>query len=404
MAVTLARPHRDDVLIAACGAAGGLALWLLGLFTNPRLAERHGELALVTLAVMCVAVLGRRVAQPWALLLAVPTVVADAFTGSVLATLVLFTDVVYAAALYGRPRLSRALLPSSVVLSVAVTVAALAASRRPEAVVLGIVCALVTAAPAGTGVLVRQHRDRAAAERLRAEQTALLAEMDRKQAVHAERARMARELHDLVAGHLSAIALHSTAAQSLDEPAATKRALAVIRENSVHGLAEMRRLISLLRSEESEDGSAPAPAAVPKLAGLPALLQRVEADGGSAGLVFELHDDLDGRPLPAPVELAAYRLVQESLTNALKHAAPGRVRVRLAEQVTGEAGREGPALLVSVSSPLGGPAEPRAPGSGSGLVGMRERVALLGGVFDAGERDGSWLVRALLPLDEGGEK
>ncbi|KOG87434.1 chitinase, partial [Streptomyces varsoviensis] len=108
-------------------------------------------------------------------------------------------------------------------------------------------------------------------------------------------------------------------------------------------------------------------------------------------------------PLPAPVELAAYRIVQESLTNALKHAAPGEVTVRLGRRPDGP-------LEVSVASPFGDRPGPRAPGSGAGLVGMRERVALLDGEFEAGPvADGSddrkaWRVRAVLPLHERGSQ
>jgi signal transduction histidine kinase len=103
--------------------------------------------------------------------------------------------------------------------------------------------------------------------------------------------------------------------------------------------------------------------------------------------------DTDHGTLPAPVELAAYRIVQESLTNALKHASPGRVTVALAR-------RDG-SLSVAVTSPYEGHDSPRAPGSGAGLVGMRERVALLGGTFAAGPDGACWAVRAALPLTEG---
>ena len=100
--------------------------------------------------------------------------------------------------------------------------------------------------------------------------------------------------------------------------------------------------------------------------------------------------------MPAPVELAAYRIVQESLTNALKHAAPGRVDVRLRRSPEG--------LEIRVTSPYGDRAGPRAPGSGAGLVGMRERAALLDGSFEAGPEDGPegkrWVVRAALPVTD----
>ncbi|WP_314177431.1 sensor histidine kinase [Streptomyces winkii] len=412
------RPHRDGVLIALAGLAGGLILWWFGLYNNPRVGGSYGAWLLLPLAVMCLTALGRRSAQPWALLVALAALVADLAMGSLLATVIVFTDVVYAAVLYGPSRLSRTLLPASVAVTVAVTLGLTAVFRTPAMLLLGAFCAGITIVPAWTGVVIRDHRNSAAAERLRAEQTALLAEMDRVQAVTAERGRMARELHDLVANHLSAIAIHSTAALSLEPPddAATRDSLRVIRENSVQGLAEMRRLIGLLR-DASGDGTAE-PAASPTLAGLDALLERARAGAGNPGLSFALRDERGtaGASLPAPVELAAYRVVQESVTNALKHSAPGTVTVELARART-----PGP-LTVRVTSPLrdarGGAADgstggaartpaPRAPGSGAGLIGMRERVELLGGALRAGPSDAShdgakvWEVRAELPVEEG---
>jgi signal transduction histidine kinase len=427
------RPHRDGVLIALAGLAGGLVLWRFGLYNTPARGREFGAWLLLPLVVMCLTALGRRSAQPWALLVAVAALVADFAMGSLLATVVVFTDIVYAAVLYGPRRSARALLPASVAVTVAVTLGTMAAFRSPATLLLGAFCAAITIVPAWTGLIIRDHRNAAAAERLRAEQTALLAEMDRVQAVGAERARMARELHDLIANHLSAIAIHSTAALSLDPPdeTATRESLGVIRENSVQGLAEMRRLIGLLR--DASDGDAAQPAASPTLAGLDALLERARAGAGNPGLSFSLRDErgAGGTSLPAPVELAAYRVVQESLTNALKHSAPGEVTVELARDRA-----PGP-LTVRVTSPLhggSGPGEsgrpsettgagPRAPGSGTGLIGMRERVELLGGKLHVGPAAGtdgadgtdgtddsaeaggrppkSWVVRAELPVEEG---
>ncbi|NEA29214.1 sensor histidine kinase, partial [Actinomadura bangladeshensis] len=225
-------------------------------------------------------------------------------------------------------------------------------------------------------------RRRAEAERERAEQVARLAELDRRAAVTAERARMARELHDVIANHLSAVALHSSAVlrvADLDR-AEIERSLRVIRENSVQGLAEMRRMIGLLR-----DGGDADPAARPRLAELDRLVRHTARSDLSARL------EVAGEPaeLPAAVELAAYRIVQESLTNALKHAGPGRAEVRV------EYGRR---LVIDVSSPLGRDGS-RLPGSGSGLVGMRERAVMLAGEFDAGPDGGRWRVHAELPVE-----
>ncbi|WP_306321835.1 MULTISPECIES: sensor histidine kinase [unclassified Streptomyces] len=384
MHAVLPRPHRDDLKIAVVGLAGGLALWGFGLgMSSGRLFD--GNWLLVPLVAMAGLELLRRT-RPWFAVGAGTLVLAaDQCTQGSLATVLMYTDLVYAAVLYGSPAAARRIPVGSGLLTVAATLGAVAGLRRPEALLIGVAVGLVTFAPAATGVLVRNHRDTAAAERLRAEQTALLAEMDRTQAVTAERARMARELHDMVANHLSAIAIHSTAALSLDDQDTTRTALRTIRENSVDGLAEMRRLIGILR-DAGEDAE---PVAAPTLAGLGALVEQSRTNGLDVGLTVS--GALTG--LPAPIELAAYRIVQESLTNALKHAAPGgRVEVIVA--------RDDERIEVRVDSPYAAVDAPRAPGSGAGLVGMRERAGLLGGSFDAGPAGtGTWRVRATLPLE-----
>lgn len=391
----LPRPHRGDVLIAVVGLLGGTVLSLLGLhMQNGRLLDAP-QLALVPLVAMAGAEPLRRSAPRTALAVGTLALVADQFTPGNLATLLMYTDLMYAAVLYGPPTAARRIPVVTFLITVGGAIGFLAWLRDAEALLVGIVIGLVTFAPALTGVSVRNHRDAAETARLRADQTALLAEMDRTQAVTAERARMARELHDMVANHLSAIAIHSTAALSIDDPATSRDALGVIRENSVDGLAEMRRLIGLLRTGAAD----PEPSISPTLGSLDALIEQHRTNAASSGLVCTLDDARTSpRRLPAPVELAAYRIVQESLTNALKHAAPGPVTVRL--------GQTGELLAVRVTSVLGDRSGSRAPGSGTGLIGMRERVALLGGEFEAGPvstGDGSrtWQVRAQLPVDEG---
>ncbi|MFF2773476.1 sensor histidine kinase [Streptomyces sp. NPDC058052] len=390
--MTLPRPHRVDLLIALAGLAAGLLLWSFGLYTTgDRLFDQRWA-ALVPLTVMAAAEALRRVAPQTALVTGTLAIVADQFTNGNLATVLMFTDIVYAAVVYGTPAQARRIPYTTALVTAGTTVAFLVWWQNAFALLVGMITGIVAFLPAVTGSIVRNHREAAESARLRAEQTALLAEIDRAQAVVAERARMARELHDMVANHLSAIAIHSTAALSLDDPGTTRQALTVIRENSVAGLAEMRRLIGLLR----DSGAETEPAATATLAGLDALVEQARTNGAGSGLRFALDDGRrDGPGLPAPVELAAYRIVQESLTNALKHAAPGEVRVVLAHQ-------DG-ALWVTVTSPYGERPGPRAPGSGAGLVGMRERVALLDGSLDAGPVavDGGtkvWRVRAELPV------
>ncbi|MFD3524457.1 sensor histidine kinase [Streptomyces sp. NPDC058653] len=386
-------PHRGDALISAAGLLGGVLLWALGLHTQG--GPLGGAWVLVPVAALSLVELVRRSAPMTGLLIGTLALVGDQLTVGSVATIAMYTDIVYAAVLYGSPAAARRVPWGTAVFTVIVTVGTLNWLRTPEALLLGVVAGAVTVGPAFTGLLVRNHRDAAEAARLRAEQTALLAEMDRTQAVTAERARMARELHDMVANHLSAIAIHSTAALSLHDARTTETALAVIRENSVAGLAEMRRLIGLLR--DAGDDQEPSPA--PTLRALDSLLERARTNGASSGLTFSLADRRgEEAALPAPVEMAAYRVVQESLTNALKHAARGAVTVGL------ERSRQ--ALIVEVVSPYGDRPGPRAPGSGAGLVGMRERVALLEGAFEAGpvtaDDDGTkiWRVRAELPVEE----
>lgn len=384
------RPDVVDVRICVASLLSGIGLWAVGVTMQTRPISEGWSL--LPLFVMAGLELLRRTAPTFALCAGALALIADQFTTGNLATVVMFTDIVYAAVVYGTPAQARRIPVTTGLITVAVTVGFLAWFRQADAILVGAVTALVTFAPATTGVLVRNHREAADLARLRAEQTALLAEMDRTQAVTAERARMARELHDMVANHLSAIAIHSTAALSLDDPRTTKNALTVIRENSVEGLAEMRRLIGILRDSSGDLE----PAAAPTLDGLGALAENARTNGLDVRLddARTPHD----APLPAPVELAAYRIVQESLTNALKHAAPGLVTVALA--------RERDGLRVCVSSPFGEARGPRAPGSGAGLVGMQERAALLGGTFESGPEPHPglpgakvWRVEARLPID-----
>ncbi|MFD4525992.1 sensor histidine kinase [Streptomyces sp. NPDC058470] len=389
MAVRLPRPHRDDVWIALSGLLGGLLLYAVGLGVRP--AEEpivlwpDSRVLLLPLVVTAGCELLRRTKPRTALLIGTVAVTVDLFTRGSLATVLMFTDLMYAAVLYGHAAAARRILWITGLITVAATVVPVAVWHVPEALLVGVGVGLVALTPAATGWIVRNHRDAAVAERLRAEQTALLAGIDRAQAVTAERARMARELHDMVANHLSAIAIHSTAALSLDDPKTSQDALAVIRENSVEGLAEMRRLIGILRDESGDLE----PSAAPTLDGLEALTEGARTNGLDVTL-----DATHEARLPAPVELAAYRIVQESLTNALKHASPGRVTVTVA-QLDGS-------LAVRVTSPCGDRDGPRAPGSGAGLIGMEERVALLDGRFAAGPEDSGgtkvWRVRATLPI------
>lgn len=294
MTLKIPPPHRDDVLLAAFSVAAGLLLWSLGVHSSPTRDLLPAWAALVPLLTLGAMELLRRSMPRVTLAVGTAGLVADQFTVGNLATVLIFTDLMYAAVVYGKPAMARRLPVTTGLITVAVSIAAVAWLRTPQALLIGVVTGIVSFGPALTGATLRNHREAAVAARLRAEQTALLAEMDRAQAVVAERARMARELHDMVANHLSAIAIHSTAALSIDSPATSREALGVIRENSVQGLAEMRRLIGLLR----DVGAGQEAVATPSLDGLDALLEQARTNGAASGLDFVLLDDRPGRRRP----------------------------------------------------------------------------------------------------------
>jgi signal transduction histidine kinase len=210
-----------------------------------------------------------------------------------------------------------------------------------------------------------------------------------QRAVASERARIARELHDVVAHHVSMMVVQAEAGPVAVEgdPGRAAGAFEAIAATGRQALVEMRRLLGVLRGDGDQ---APSLAPQPGLADVGSLVEQV----GRAGLRVELVVEGTEAPLPAGVDLSAYRIVQEALTNAVKHAGPGRARVLvrygehdLEVQVRDEGGN-GPAL----ARPAGGR-------PGQGLVGMRERVNLFGGELRAGPGPGGgFTVDARLPL------
>ncbi len=246
----------------------------------------------------------------------------------------------------------------------------------PDGVTLGgaIFFALLFGAPWLAGYVVQRRRLGEA--RMRDERDAAEA------AIVEERARIARELHDVVAHAISVIVLQARGGRRLldSEPSATRSALDTIEHTGQQALVEMRRLVGLLRESDEELTLAPQPT----LSRLGHLVDQVRA----AGLPVEL--SIEGNPieLPPGVDLSAYRIVQEALTNALKHAGPAQARVSLRYQPEG--------LDVEVVDDGAGTAN--GDSGGHGLVGIRERVSVYGGQLAAGPQDGGgYAVRARLP-------
>ena len=214
-------------------------------------------------------------------------------------------------------------------------------------------------------------------------------EADAARAVAEERRRIAREMHDVVAHSVSTMVIQAGGARRIldRDPQRAIEAATLIERTGREALSEMRHLLGVLHAGEDTAALAPQPT----LQELGALLERSRA----AGLPVALQVSGEARELPAGVDLAAYRVVQEALTNALKHGG-GRAEVRMRY--------EDEQLTLTVADRGDGTPRPRVEGGGHGLVGMRERVRVIGGELHAGPRAGGGFdVDARLPLQDEAE-
>ena len=238
------------------------------------------------------------------------------------------------------------------------------------------------AAAYGVGFALRGQRIQSTILAQRAERLEREREQKARLAVAEERVRIARELHDIVAHAISVVVVQAQAGQRVlqGEQASAREALGSIETTGRQALVEMRRLLGIVRREDGELPLAPRPS----LAQLAVLAESVR----EAGLPVELRVEGDPKPLPPGVDLSAYRIVQEALTNALKHAGPASAQVVVRYRQS------------EVELEIADDGRGRADGSegGHGLVGIRERAALVGGNVECETNGGGgYTVRARLP-------
>lgn len=375
---TTAKAARDAALIAAAG----LVLLAVGAeppFNSPLLGVETGSVwwrAAILLPFVGLVLLKYQIPVA-AFLLGAGVLAIDQVFGGSIAGVIAFFDLSYTAFLWGpewaRKRLAAGL---AVVAVAAVLVAGIVTGDARTVVLTALVMIAVIGTPVWWASSVRQHAELAALAEERAEAAETLAAARRDSAVAEERARMARDLHDALAGSLSAVAIHTEAARGAGTLEASRTALDGAREASVAAMRELRVLIGVLHDDERT--------APPLLAEADRLLDAARTGGTEVSARVNLAPGI-----PVGVDQSAYRILQESLTNAARHGA-GPIDVAV------DGGPDG--VRLAVTNAVGDGA---SGGTGLGLVSMRERVRALGGTLRAGPDDaGRWAVEAVLPAHD----
>jgi len=418
----------------ACLALGAALVGVAGEYGNMR-HDPHVLTASAILAVMGLALAGRRLLPGTVLaVVAVGVVTMSVLRFSLEAGFVTVLVACYSAAVYGTRRLAAALVAAGIAIFAGTAVASAFGGRLPGGAHPPLTTLLAAAGAWLVGFVIRRQLDlRAAQVKLANEAAELTAERQREEAHRArlaERLRIARELHDVVAHHISVAVIQAQGAQRIAEhdPARAVAAMAEVERTGRSALDEMRRLLGLLRSGEPDAAEAAAeltaaevaasaragpdvawnhpaeswsePDATsatwlahpvpPGLGDIEALAERMR----SAGLDVAVRTNGEPCTVPADVGLAGYRIVQEALTNALKHAGPAHVAVWL--DFTG-------GLTIQVADDGRGAAAAldgaRVPGAGTGLTSMAERARAVGGTLIAGPRPGGgFRVHASIPV------
>ena len=399
--------------VAAAGYfAAGVVLTAAGANVNglfPPLVELAPPARLLILALGCAGLLFRRRNVPLMIALTGTAVVAGLLTGGGIISYLLSFEVFYSGILFGSPKLSRAVEKACIYIAVLLAAGMGVAYGAWSYVLLGVLQAVIICIiPLWWAGTLRRQKDVAEQERLRAdtersnaERAAEMAELSLRMALASERAAMARELHDAIAGHLSAVALQSAAALAGDNPELDRRVLAQVRTESVQALNEMRAMIDLLESGTGSlttDAGSPwdAPDEAAERAPMAGGLDQLQALAESARLAgnpveLEVAPDVDPVPegagaqhrLPVLLQSSIYRIVQETLTNAIRHAPGEPVRVQV-RRTADEIRLNVTNLLPAPGSNPGSNPGPAAGGNGTGLRNMALRATQLSGTFSAG--------------------
>jgi signal transduction histidine kinase len=362
----------------------GIAILFSSTHEIPRLGPGRIPLFVVTAVPLAALLLRRR--HP---LLTLGLILGALLVAAVLGSSVLVRPLVLVGVYTVAARMPwRISLPLSIA-SLAVLVAGAVISREGLTFAESVATLVPLGAAYVVGIYTRTRVAYVDSLRAQAHQATREQELRAQQAVAEERVRIARELHDVVAHHLSLITVQAGALQTqLPEDHPGHETAATMARTGRQAMDEMRRMLGLLRLGTAD---APGHAPQPGIAEIPTLVAQARAAGVDVELVI---DASAGRPIPVGVDLSAFRIVQEAVTNVMRHASDAHCRVRV------HVGDDALELRITDDGPSDGDA---VTGAGHGLVGMRERVALFGGELFAGPvPGGGFAVRATLPLSPGG--
>jgi signal transduction histidine kinase len=377
-ALRLVRDHADIAFALFCTVGLQIEIWSASYATHRPLLSLLGLLVTVPLAFRCTHPLAAYLVI-WLALFGIVNLSSD-FDGQSVFFVFVFVFALYS---FGANARGRQAWAAVVLIPFAIT-AFVTDDGDPFAWGDIVFATLIIGGPWGAGLMMRLRRERERSLTLRTVELERDQDERARAAVAEERARIARELHDVVAHAISVVVVQARGGRKVlsTDPEASRTAFDSIERTGEQALGEMRRLLGMLRDDDEETSRAPQPS----LERLPALVDEVRA----SGLPVELHVEGVPNGIPPGVDVSGYRIVQEALTNVLKHAGPAVAHVDV---------RFG-ADAVEIDVLDDGRGGLTAPGTGNGLLGIRERVAVVGGEIDAGpRRDGGFAIHARLPYE-----